>query len=340
MKVLSIIIPAYNSEQFLRKGIPSFLSLEVLDKLDIIIVNDGSKDDTRRIAEEYSRCYPDSIRVISQENKGHGGALNTGCAVAVGKYLKPVDADDWVETQNLPELVKLLESCDSNVVLTNYYMVNISTNQVTEMKCVPPAYGEPFNLETVMTNWRRFNKSFTYHGLCYKTAFYQEYGIKLSEHVFYEDHEFAIFPCCYTDFVTALDLFVYDYRIGDVNQSVSNANMLKRISHLETVLSRLIQEAKKAQERIGKGGSAYAVMKIHEFLLSCLTTTLLIEKDRVKGRAMAKKFTAMVKEGVPQAYDLAKWKYCAFLMMNVFHIDKEQWERFVKSKLYRAMRGN
>ena len=120
MKILSFIIPSYKSAGFLDKCIPSFLNEAVLDKLDIIIVNDGSTDDTPLVARKYCDAHPDSIRLINQENKGHGGALNTGCAAAVGKYLKVIDADDWVETQNLPEFVAKLEKSDADVVLTHH----------------------------------------------------------------------------------------------------------------------------------------------------------------------------------------------------------------------------
>ena len=104
-KILSFIIPSYNSQGFLDTCIPSFANGEVLDELDIIIVNDGSQDDTAAVAEKYCQMYPGSVRLISQENKGHGGALNTGCAAAVGRYLKVIDADDWVLTENLPAFV-------------------------------------------------------------------------------------------------------------------------------------------------------------------------------------------------------------------------------------------
>lgn len=119
MKVLSIIVPSYNSAGFLDTCIPSLLAKKVMEQLDIIIVNDGSADATEEVAEKYCRQYPTSIRLLSQENKGHGGALNTGFAAAVGKYLRPIDADDWVETQNLPLFIDFLKDCNSDVVLTD-----------------------------------------------------------------------------------------------------------------------------------------------------------------------------------------------------------------------------
>ena len=133
MKTLSFIIPSYNSAHFLDKVISSFLAPEVIGELDIIIVNDGSTDDTVTAATKFCEKYPGSIRVISQENKGHGGALNTGCAAAVGKYLKVIDADDWVETQNLAEFIRFLKECNSDVVLTHHYTRNISTGEVKKL---------------------------------------------------------------------------------------------------------------------------------------------------------------------------------------------------------------
>ena len=109
MKLLSFIIPSYNCEKYLDKCLASMLHPELLDQLEIIVVNDGSQDSTSTIAEKYVQDYPGTVRLINQENKGHGGALNTGCAAAQGKYLKVIDADDWVETQNLPAFLAFLD---------------------------------------------------------------------------------------------------------------------------------------------------------------------------------------------------------------------------------------
>ena len=151
-KILSVIIPSYNCSQFLDKGIPTFLDPAVLDSLDIIIVNDGSTDDTAAAAEKYCRRFPDSIRLINQENKGHGGALNTGCAAAVGKYLRVVDADDWVETQNLKPFVEFLRSCESDVVLTDYDTVDISNGEIKVRRMPEDSVGKDFTLEDLMAD--------------------------------------------------------------------------------------------------------------------------------------------------------------------------------------------
>lgn len=338
MKILSIIIPSYNSEQYLDKCIRSLLAPEVLDKLDIMIVNDGSADGTAAVAEKYCAAYPDSVRLISQENKGHGGALNTGFAAAAGKYLKPIDADDWVETENLPQFVHLLENCSSDVVLTHHHTIDIGTGEIKNWRSYPKEFGRSYSLDEIMADWKSFDRSLTFHGITYNTAFYRQYGIQLSEHVFYEDHEYATFPCCHAKTVTPFDLFVYDYRIGDVQQSVSEANQLKRISHTEAVLKRMILEA--GRLTCGAGGRSYAAMKTQGLLLSYLTTSLLTDPNRKEGRVLAQSRMEECKLGLPEAYALALRKYRVFRLLNRLHVNKRCWDRILHSGIYNTLRKN
>lgn len=340
MKVLSLIVPAYNSARFLDKGIGSFLHEAVLDKLDIIIVNDGSSDGTAEAAGEYCRKYPDSVRLINQKNKGHGGALNTGCAAATGKYLKIIDADDWVETQNLPEFIRLLEGCGSDVVLTHHHTIDVSSGEVKNWRSYPPEFGRSYTLDEIMGQWKNFDRSLTFHGITYNTAFYHQYGIQLSEHVFYEDHEFATFPCCMARSVTPFDLFLYDYRIGDVQQSVSNENQLKRIGHTEAVLRRIVSEYHKLSLAENAAGRDYVCMKAQGLLMSYLTTVMLVNPDRKQGREMGKKMMAFFHAQLPGAYGRAEKQYRIFRMMNLLGISKKTFETILRSRLYNRLRRN
>ena len=183
MKILSFIIPAYNSEPYLDKCITSMLVPEVLDRLEIIVVNDGSSDTTPDIADRYCKQYPSTVRLISQENKGHGGALNTGCAAATGKYLKVIDADDWIDTKNLPAFVDLLENCESDVVLTHHQTIDIGTGEIKKWMSYPPEFGKSYNFAQIMSEWRSFYRSLTFHGITYRTLFYRQHGHQLLEHM-------------------------------------------------------------------------------------------------------------------------------------------------------------
>ena len=140
MKILSFIIPSYNCSAFLETCIGSMLHPDILDQLEIIVVNDGSSDDTAVVAQGFVDQYPQTIRLINQENKGHGGALNTGCGAAEGKYLKVIDADDWVETDNLPAFVAFLSACEADVVLTHHDTRDISNGEIRNWKNYPDAF--------------------------------------------------------------------------------------------------------------------------------------------------------------------------------------------------------
>ena len=336
MKILSFVIPAYNSERFLDICIPSMLVPEVLNKLEIIVVNDGSTDTTETIAKKYYNQYPDVVKVISQENKGHGGALNTGRAVAQGNYIKVIDADDWLETQNLPTFIQLLEHCNSDVVLTHHHTIDISTGEIKNWKTYVGEFGRCYTFDEIMANWRNFDRSLNLHGITYRTAFYQEFGIPLSEHVFYEDYEYATFPCCHAKSVTPFDLFLYDYRIGDVNQSVSEYNQLKRISHIESVLNRMIDEYMKLSN-IEDARKSYITIKIQELLLSYLTTALLVNPNKQAGRQLAKQQMAHCQTTAPAVYNLIKRKYQIFSVMNRLHISKQIWNSILNSRIYRII---
>ena len=331
MKVLTFVIPAYNSENYLDKCISSMLLEEVLSELEIIVVNDGSTDKTADIAEKYCTQYPETVRLISQENKGHGGALNTGCAAARGKYLKVIDADDWIVSENLQDFIALLKQCNSDVVLTHHHTIDISTGEVRNWKSYPPELGKSSTFDEIMADWNRYNRSLSLHGITYRRDFYQEFGTALSEHVFYEDYEYATFPCCLAKSIMPFDLFLYEYRIGDANQSVSSANQLKRIGHTETVLRNMAEKYHRLPESAGK---RYAAMKIQELLLSYFTTVLLVEPDKRKGRAQATKIMSEFGAFCPEVYSLALRKYQIFLLMNRLHISKQAWSRLITSRIY------
>ncbi|MBQ8834516.1 MAG: glycosyltransferase family 2 protein [Oscillospiraceae bacterium] len=340
MKVLSFVIPSYNCAHFLDKCITSMLCEEVLDQLEIIVVNDGSTDTTAEVAQKYCDQYPGIVRLISQENKGHGGALNTGCAAAVGKYTRVIDADDWVETENLPRFVEILRDCESDVVVTNYYTRDITTGEVKSWRCYPEEFGRNYTMAEAMVDVKAFDRGLTFHGITYNTKFYQEKGMKLSEHVFYEDQEFATVPCCFAKTILPLDLFLYNYRIGDVNQSVSDANQAKRIGHTETVLKRLISEYEKLMVPQEDAARDYFNMKAKVLLLGYINTAMLIIPDKKQGRALGDSMMELFREKMPIAYEMGVQQYKVYRLLNLLHVPKSLWDKFFYSRLYSILRHN
>ncbi len=339
-KIISFIVPSYNCEKFLDKCLTSFINQEVMDKIEVITVNDGSEDSTLSVAEKYCQMYPDSFRVISQENKGHGGALNTGCSAAQGKFLKAVDADDWVETENLPGLIEQLENCRADVALAHHYTRDQLTGEVKKWRSFPEEFGVSYTMEQVMSSWKSFDRSLTFHGIIYRTDFYKAHCMQLPEHVFYEDHLYATVPCCYAQSVFPIDIFLYNYRIGDSSQSVSDINQLRRISHTAKVLDCFIRQMDKLSLDEDSAGMRFYCMKAQGLLLSFVTTALLVEKDRTKGRRMGDLMMEKFRRSMPETYRLAVRQYSVFRSMNLLGLSKNAWTAVKDSELYNKLRNN
>ena len=133
-KILSIVIPAYNVEKYLERCLASFEVTEILDQIEVLVINDGSKDQTAAIAQRYCDRYPDSYFLYNKENGGHGSGINYGIRYARGKYFKVVDGDDWLNTEELPAFVELLAQVDTDVVAADFLCVQDGTEQTLSEK--------------------------------------------------------------------------------------------------------------------------------------------------------------------------------------------------------------
>ena len=128
MKLISFIIPCYNSSSYMRHCIESILPGG--DDVEILIVNDGSnKDNTLEIAKEYEQKYPNICRTIDKENGGHGSTINKALEIATGKYFRPIDGDDWIKSENLSSFIKILNSTNSDAVISNFDEIYVISSE-------------------------------------------------------------------------------------------------------------------------------------------------------------------------------------------------------------------
>ena len=325
-KTLTIIVPSYNSEAFLKKCLESFLVAEdIRGGLEVIIVNDGSTDGTQEVAEGYCNKYPDTFRVIRKENGGHGSAINTGAAAAAGTYLKIIDADDWVNPKELEKYLKFLANAESDVVFNHYVTYNIATGEQKKYTVEVPAGETVYTLDTLMQDWSKIEWGTTFHGIAYKTSFYQACGYQLTEKVFYEDQEYATMPCCRAQSIQIADCELYVYRIGDVTQSVSAENQVKRLGHFEQVISNMLA---KKPEGLSTGGELYWEKKVSMCITSYYEIALLKNKNYRAGRKRAAGFNRKIKELQPEVYQRLRKKYLVFWVLNQFHVEAEQYEKW------------
>lgn len=119
-KILTIIVPTYNAEKYLRRTLESFLIETILEEIEVLVINDGSTDNSLAVAMEYASRYPDSYHVITKENGGHGSGINCGIENATGFYFKVVDADDWVDSAAFCRLVETLKQKNADIIYSGF----------------------------------------------------------------------------------------------------------------------------------------------------------------------------------------------------------------------------
>ena len=230
MKYITFTIPSYNSQEYMRRVIDNLVA--VGDDIEVIIVNDGSKDDTGKIADEYEKKYPTIVKAIQKENGGHGSGVMAGLHAAQSLYYKVVDSDDWVETQDVITMVDLIkkhlaEGTDIDLYITNYVYEHASDNSQYSMN-----YRKYLPIDTVFT-WNDIKRIgletvFLMHSLMYKTEKLRESGMNLPNHTFYVDDIYAYVPLPFMKNLYYHDLDFYHYFIGRADQSINYGTMCKR----------------------------------------------------------------------------------------------------------------
>ena len=230
--VLSVIIPAYNVKKYVRHTIWSLVNQKNADKIEILVINDGSKDDTSGTAKEYAAKIDKTgkiIRVIDKENGGHGSALNRGVEEARGKYVKLIDGDDTVDSKAFEKLVGLLENEDCDVVLNNFREDVPYDNRVTARKYYKMlSEGVEYHIDDLCFD----NYGFKVWGPLISTSTYKLEMLKrrpfsTTEKMSYDDMEWNLNVCINCRTLKYYDLDVYNYLIGRSGQSISE-DSLKR----------------------------------------------------------------------------------------------------------------
>ena len=236
MKYISFVVPCYNSEEYMEKCIDSLLIGK--DDVEIIIIDDGSKDKTGKIADRYQKKYPKIVKVVHQENGGHGEGINTGLKHATGKYFKVVDSDDWLDEKAYKKLLKEIKHIDTDLVVCNY-VYTYTDGRKDQTISFANVYEEGKVLTWDDIHRFKVTQYPSLHSMMYKKSVLDKSNIDLPKHVFYEDNLFIYLPLVNTKTIYYLDLDLYRYYIGRADQSVQESQMIKRSSHQVLVSERV-----------------------------------------------------------------------------------------------------
>jgi len=244
MKLLSVAIPCYNSQAYMRHCIESLLPGG--DAVEIIIVNDGSSDETAAIADEYAALYPNSVIAVHQENGGHGEAVNAGMRHASGLYFKVVDSDDWVDASAYAEILKTLKQLTDEETPVDMLISNFVYEKKDAHHKMVMRYGNALPQNRILTwdevGFFRKGQYILMHSVIYNMDVLRASGLVLPKHTFYVDNLYVYAPLPFVKKLYYLNVDFYRYFIGREDQSVNERIMIKRVDQ-QIKVNRLMIES-------------------------------------------------------------------------------------------------
>ena len=260
-KLLTIVVPTYNISEYIEKCINSFL--EVNEKyykdFEVIVVNDGSIDNSVQVVENLIIDSNLDLRIISKENGGHGSTINVGITEAKGKYFKVIDGDDWINISSFETLLEKLKTIDVDMVISNYTEQHVYNNSKKIIGFV-----EKITPDVIVEGLP--DRRIPMHALTYKTSILKNNDIRLSEKTFYVDTEYTLLPIKNVKNYIYYDLDIYQYFLGRPDQSMHINIMKQKSDHHYRVTKRILELYKeirvdKIQENIVREALVYLINK-------------------------------------------------------------------------------
>lgn len=242
MKLLSIIIPTYNMAELLPRCLDSLVAAEGAENaLEAIVVNDGSKDNSLQVAQQYAEKYPAIVRVIDKPNGNYGSTINAALPVAKGKYVKILDSDDWFDTETLGKYLRTLAEIDVDIVLTHFTQIGATTREVVKYNTMgrePYEYGKIYKLDDILPDG--YIRFFLMHALTYRTELLRKINYRQTEGISYTDTEWSCYPTFYARTICFCDLNLYQYNLDREGQTMDPKVLLRSVGQLQKVTDNMV----------------------------------------------------------------------------------------------------
>ena len=241
-KLLSIIIPTYNMEALLPRCLDSILVKGALERIEAMVVNDGSKDGSLAVANGYKERFPGSVTVIDKPNGNYGSTINAALPVAQGKYIRILDSDDWVRSDSLILFLDALERLESDMVITHFTILHEDggkeLTKYNDYGREPFDYDKTYMLDNVLKEGHI--KYFLMHGLTYRTQLLRDMGYRQTEGISYTDTEWCCYPVFNAQTVTFLDIDLYQYNMAREGQTMDPKVLSRSLTQMEKMIRHLI----------------------------------------------------------------------------------------------------
>lgn len=242
--ILSIIVPIYKVERYLKKCVDSLLNQDI-DNYEIILVDDGSTDSCPQICEEYAAQYS-NIRVVHRENGGLSAARNSGIEVAKGAYLMFVDSDDFIEPNVLGALMRQVERDNLDVLRYKHQYVDANGSPYNPYKSDP--YGR-HNYSAEVTDGISFLNT-RFGTTCYAWAFVVRKelfeGCIFTPGIYFEDTDWTPRMLIKAKRVASTDCMVYNYlltRQGSITNAVNRSKQQKVLNDKMRLIGEMKRQA-------------------------------------------------------------------------------------------------
>lgn len=260
-KILTIIIPIYNTEQYLEKCLKSLIiNPNLFQLVEILLIIDGSPDNSLSIAKDFESKYPENFRVIDKENGGYGSVLQRGISEAKGKYCKVLDSDDWYDTKEFESFVDQLQHLDQDVVVTDFVKEFVFENRSELQTLSQLKDHQVIQLDEEINQLEK--DVFVMHRLAYKTQILRNSNIIFPEKVFYTDTLFASIPLFFAKDLIYIKLKLYRYYIGREGQTIAPESIQKNRKSVETVITYYYEKFLEVQNNLNQQKKIYSIDSI------------------------------------------------------------------------------
>lgn len=315
MKLITFVVPCYNSQDYMSHCIDTLLSAG--SDVEILVVNDGSSDNTGQIANDYEKQYPDIVKAIHQPNGGHGAGINTGLRYATGKYFKVVDSDDWVDEKALRTMIKRIKDFERNKVSIDLFISNYVYEYAANNSRHTIRYTGVYPVDTVFT-WndvRRFDPTryMIMHSVTFRTQLLRDINLKLPEHTFYVDNIVVYTPLPYVKTMYYMNVDLYRYYIGRSDQSVNEKVMVSRVDQ-QIRITQILMEAHDMSKIYRQNIRLYKFMANYLSIMYTITNMLLAVDGSEKAVLKQKQLWDYTKKKDPVLYRKIKYRSLAFFM--------------------------
>ena len=284
-KLLTVIVPSYNMEEFLPKCLESLIVPDeaLLQRLDVIVVNDGSKDRTSEIAHQFEKDYPGVFRVIDKGNGHYGSCINAALPIAAGTFVKIMDADDSFETKGLAKLLDGINTISGDsqseidVVITDTLCIDGNGCEVKRLE-VGFKVAKEFSLDEL--NYNQI-KNLWMHQVTYRLDIFRKLDYRQSQGIPFTDQEWMFSPMSCVRRACFLPITVYRYLLGREGQTVDKRYYTQHFKVIRELTLNHIAEYSRCLSSATKGGAHYLRERLISRILLVYYRHLLVSRKEL-----------------------------------------------------------